>query len=673
MVAGSTFVSSIVLAETNLETMVVSATRQETSLMEVTSSISIVDSKDLNTINAEHISQVFSRGAGTWISRGNGQEHLTAIRSPVFTGAGACGAFLMAEDGIALRASGFCNVNQLFDTHYEAAESIEVFRGPNSALYGSNALFGGVNVLLPNPGGEDFAQFNIKIAQFDYKQVGLQQAITGKKHSVFYALTDTNDSGYRDESGFDQQKFSVKHGWKNNNLTVTNSLSYHDLKQETAGYIVGTDVYKDKDLIRSNENPEAYRNANSIRAYSKWNWAFSSSELTLTPYYRKNEMKFLMHFVPWKPLEKNEHESFGSQMLWRSSLSNSLDGFVGLDVELTKGALSEVQESPSPFGQDRFPVGVHYDYEVDAQTAAAYAGINWQASERISFEFVTRIDSNTYDYTNLAGDGSVCAEGVSGCRFYRPASREDSFSFNSNKLGVRFGLNDSHALYTTFSQSFRAPQTSELYRLQAGQQVANLEEVELSNIELGIRGQSAHMTYQLAVFSMEKTNGIFQDSNRQYVSGSDSTHTGVEYDLTWSLHEALDLRLAGTYANHKYSNNPNLLGTSVLLDGNFIDTAPQTMNTFLIHWQPLDILDIELEWLNMGDYFTNPENTLSYEGHDLVNLRGGVTVAQGLRFQLNITNLMDERYAERADVSFGDDRYFPGMERRASLSLTWRL
>ena len=82
------------------------------------------------------------RVPGTWISRGNGQESLTALRSPVLTGAGSCGAFYMAADNISLRAPGFCNVNQLFDANTEQAGRIEVLRGPATALYGSNAMHG---------------------------------------------------------------------------------------------------------------------------------------------------------------------------------------------------------------------------------------------------------------------------------------------------------------------------------------------------------------------------------------------------------------------------------------------------------------------------------------------------------------------------------------------------
>ena len=49
----------------------------------------------------------------------------------------------MAQDGISLRAPGFCNVNQLFDANTEQAERIEVLKGPSTALYGSGTAHGG--------------------------------------------------------------------------------------------------------------------------------------------------------------------------------------------------------------------------------------------------------------------------------------------------------------------------------------------------------------------------------------------------------------------------------------------------------------------------------------------------------------------------------------------------
>src|SRR5690625_4253219 len=127
--------------------MACTASRRDQDQSQVSASLSAVEGEWIELLRPTHISELLHRMPGTWISRGNGQEHLTAVRSPVFTGSGSCGSFYMAEDSIPLRPAGFCNVNQLFEANAEQAERVEVLRGPGTALHGSNALHGVINVL----------------------------------------------------------------------------------------------------------------------------------------------------------------------------------------------------------------------------------------------------------------------------------------------------------------------------------------------------------------------------------------------------------------------------------------------------------------------------------------------------------------------------------------------
>jgi outer membrane receptor protein involved in Fe transport len=75
----------------------------------------------------------------------------------------------------------------------------------------------------------------------------------------------------------------------------------------------------------------------------------------------------------------------------------------------------------------------------------------------------------------------------------------------------------------------------------------------------------------------------------------------------------------------------------------------------------------------MGEYYTNPENTAGYGGHNLVNLRAQYTVNDDLSLYVNIMNLTDQKYAERADwTTFTGDRYFPGEPARIFAGFTWK-
>ena len=94
-----------------IEELVVTSRRRAEAIALHAGNISRLGAEAIAAIGHQHIHELMTRVPGVWLSRGSGQEHLTAIRSPVLTGAGACGDFLFLEDGIPVRPSGFCNVN----------------------------------------------------------------------------------------------------------------------------------------------------------------------------------------------------------------------------------------------------------------------------------------------------------------------------------------------------------------------------------------------------------------------------------------------------------------------------------------------------------------------------------------------------------------------------------
>ena len=117
----ATSISTSALAQNGLQTIeeitVTYNSRQSEGLAEINAAVSVLTQDELSGIAHTHAQEALNRLPGVSIHRNNGRESLTAIRSPVLTGAGACGAFLIAENGIPVRSNGFCNVNEMFDTH----------------------------------------------------------------------------------------------------------------------------------------------------------------------------------------------------------------------------------------------------------------------------------------------------------------------------------------------------------------------------------------------------------------------------------------------------------------------------------------------------------------------------------------------------------------------------
>ena len=172
--------------------------------------------------------------------------------------------------------------------------------------------------------------------------------------------------------------------------------------------------------------------------------------------------------------------------------------------------------------------------------------------------------------------GSACDSNASNCRFYRPSDRDDDFTDVSINAGLSYRLDDNTLAYLRVARGFRAPQATELYRLQSGQESADLDSEELDNIELGLRGNWAdRLSYDGSVYYMQKDQVIFQDSNRQNISGAKTRHYGLELSLDYQLAEQWQLGLDANASSHSYDSRVNLLGSSGDIKGNDIDTAPE--------------------------------------------------------------------------------------------------
>ncbi|MBS3798056.1 TonB-dependent receptor [Pseudoalteromonas sp. BDTF-M6] len=640
-------------------------------------SISTVNNALLSQLGATHIEKALQTIAGANIQHGNGQEYLPALRSPVYTGAGACAAILTLEDGIALRAPGFCNVNELFEAHSEMAQRIEVLKGPGSVLYGSNAVHGVINVITQDPTlGGGFGAFDM--GSYGYKRAKLRAGQDYGAQGIGFNASVTRDSGYRDDESVDQEKFNLRHRYDGDSLTLQSGFSYTNLKQQTAGYIEGFESYKDPELTQQNLNPEAFRDNRAMRLWSKLRWQYSDlTDLAITPYARDQRMTFRKHFLPGKPLEHNAQHGVGVQTLLQHRLNERWRLQAGLDAEYTQGSMWQFQESPtsgSAFLQATIPQGKHYDYDVYATGYAPFMALqyrhnSWQANLGARYEW------QRYDYRNrmLDGrtkdDGTPCAMG--GCRYSRPGSDVSYFDDLSPKLALSYRVNATLLTFANLAKGYRAPHTAELYQLQRQQSLAELDSETLDSLELGVKGDYKHWQFTLSGYLMHKDNVIYRNSDFFNVSQGQTKHRGIELELDYQFNNAWSLQLAIANALHTYTHSQPL--GEVDIRGNIIDTAPRLIADSRLNWRPSDDLLVSLQWHHLSDYFTDAENQHSYDGHDLLSLRASWQLAKGWQAIARIENLTDEAYAERADyTSFSGDRYFPGRPRTVLFTLRYQ-
>ena len=656
---------------------------QDRRLLNIAESVDVLSQETIENIALVHPAEALNGVAGVNIHRGSGQEHLTAIRSPVLTGGAGAGSFLYLQDGVPLRAAGFGNVNGLFEGGIELASKIEVLKGPGPAFYGSNAVHGLINIESRSVGGtkysrqlgSDDVQSHSIDRRHSFRVLGSNDGLISSQLSAKIgdnlraSLSLVHDNGFRDDSGFDQQKLEIKYegqlgGWDVDWLTAVQNLN-----QETAGFLQdiddgpqGQELLSDPETRFSNPNPEAFRDNHTYRTQANFSRDIGGKTLKLTPYARHVDLEFLRHFVPGQALEENAHTSVGLQ----SALYD--DGWnIGVDVEYTKGSLFEFQDNATVFS---FTQGLHYDYEVESFVGAVYAQKDFWLSEDTVLDIGARAEYTRYDYDNQTTTGQ------SG-RFIRLADRTDDFFVLTPKLSLRHTLNDNLNIYARAARGARAPQTVDLYSVQLQQTGGEAQTETLDSVEAGVKYEDHLYTFEASAFAQWKDNFFFRNSDGFSVANGETQHIGVEASFSADITDWLSLSGDGTLARHTYDFediNFNFDGSvdtaNTITDGDRIDTAPDTLAHMRVTVRPIEQFSTELEWRHVGSYFTDPGNTQSYDGHDIFVLRSAFEVSDKLRVFGRVDNLFDTIFADRADFAFGNQRFFPGRPRTLFFGLS---
>jgi outer membrane receptor protein involved in Fe transport len=668
-------------ATPEMSQIVVTATREPRDALTTPASVSRIGGEELERLGAKHQADALNRNAGVYIQRGSGAESLGAIRSPVLAGAGACGAFLIAEDNLPIRPVGFCNLNEMFELNYEQAGAIEVLRGPGSAMFGASAVHGIVNLLTPRVADLPGLSIGLEGGSDSFKRVRLGFAQESGNWDFGGYGTATRAPGWRDASGVDEAKINLLADAQVGGGTLRLRAAGSVLNQETAGFVQGHNAYRDESLARSNPNPEAFRDASSARVsahFQRDNCFARDCRIEVAGIYRRSRMDFLQHFLIGKPLEHNAQTSYMvSSTLAMKFFTNSLEARLTVDAETADSELTEFQPGPATDGTPAAnairPAGLHYDYVVGSSTLGSTLAFDWSFAQAWSLSAALRADRTNYDYDNHMLVGNTAANGIpcgaAGCLFSRPADRSDTFDNVAPRVTLSWQPGERSMLYLSGSTGFRPPEMTEVYRLQRQQTVADLDSEKLESVEGGWKLRSGDFTLATALFAMKKTHLILRDANAFNVNNGATRHRGFEYEARWRLNPVWSVSAAGTVARHEYAFSRNVEGGEVIVAGNDVDTAPRQLHNLGVDARFTERIRAGVSAGYVGRYFVDAANTATYPGHEIFNLNVEWLPRDDLRATLRVDNLLDAAYADRADFAFGNYRYFPARGRAVFLSL----
>lgn len=138
------------LRTTNLSEVLVTATKSDRKPDEIAGRIEILGTRYLNRIAALKIDDILKYSSGVNINRNMGIYTMRPVASLRGFSANEQSRTLVLLDGIPLNTSdeGGVNWNSL---NLENIKRVEIFKGPGSSLYGSNAMGGVINVITQEP------------------------------------------------------------------------------------------------------------------------------------------------------------------------------------------------------------------------------------------------------------------------------------------------------------------------------------------------------------------------------------------------------------------------------------------------------------------------------------------------------------------------------------------
>ncbi|MGH7525372.1 MAG: TonB-dependent receptor, partial [Gemmatimonadales bacterium] len=621
-----------------------------------------------------HPSELVNRTAGVYVSNFGGEGHATAIRQPITTKA----LYAYLEDGVPIRSTGFFNHNALYEINIPQSGRLEVIKGPGPAVYGSDAVGGVINAFTREPSAQPEAELFVEGGSTTYVR-GLGSASSTFGRSGLRAdLNITRADGWREATPYDRQSGTVRwdfHLSERSRLKTVAAFSHIDQPGDGGSDLSAEDYSAAPSRTYT---PIAFRRVVAGRLSTELQVRRENSLFSATLYARHNELDLLpswqLSFDP--QVWESRNNSIGLLTRWRRTVAPLRANLsTGVDLEYSPGSRLETEIETQRAGQvfAGYTVGeVQYDYDVAFWQASPYAQADVVLPGRVHVSAGARYDRIGYEYDNNLG---VLTTGS----HRRPASTGVSFERLSPKLGATWEITPNANLFASYREAFRAPSESQLFRQGSAESTVDLKPVRARSWEAGFRtALGGVVTLEATGYSMRLRDDILtffdpQNGLRLTQNAGATNHRGVELGLGLALVQGLRLDGAVSYAKHTYATWQPRPGVDYT--GNEMELAPRFLGNTRLSYRPpfLSSGVIAVEWVRLGSYWMDPENTHKYEGHDLFNVFATVPVMAHLELSGRMTNLADRRFAETSSFNAQQgERFRPGAPRQFYLGAQYR-
>lgn len=570
-----------------------------------------------------------------------------------------------------------------------SVDTIEVLRGPFSALYG-NSSGGVINVTSQTGTQPPTVEASSYYGSFGTWHYGMKATGTVGDGShagdVDYTVSTNRFTthGYRDHSGARKNLANARLGVRINDVSkLTLLLNSVDIKANDAGGLTADEW---RDNPRQSPRGDQYntrKNTRQTQAGLRYERQLSAQDDLSVIMYAGERETTQFQSIPRAPQLKPSHaggvidltrhyQGIDTRLTHRGELLVPVTLTAGLDYEnmseRRKGYENFVMVNGAPqYGEQgalrRNERNLMWNVDPYLQT-------QWQLTDKLSLDAGVRyssvwFDSNDYYITPGNGDDS----GDASYHKWLPAG------------SLKYALTDAWNVYLSAGRGFETPTINELSYRSDNQSGLNfgLKPSTNDTVEIGSKTRIGNGLFTAALFQTNTDNEIVVDSSSggrtSYKNAGKTRRQGMELGLDQQFGESWRLKAAWTWLDATYRTN---VCDDASCNGNRIPGIARNMGYASFGYQPEQGWYAGSDIRYMSDIMANDENTAKAPSWTVVGLTTGYKWSYG-RMDMDlfgrIDNLFDREYVGSVIVNESNGRYYepaPGRNYGIGLNLAWR-
>lgn len=570
-----------------------------------------------------------------------------------------------------------------------SVDTIEVLRGPFSALYG-NSSGGVINVTSQTGTQPPTVEASSYYGSFGTWHYGMKAtgAVGDGSHAgdVDYTVSTNRFTthGYRDHSGARKNLANARLGVRINDVSkLTLLLNSVDIKANDAGGLTADEW---RDNPRQSPRGDQYntrKNTRQTQAGLRYERQLSAQDDLSVMMYAGERETTQFQSIPRAPQLKPSHaggvidltrhyQGIDTRLTHRGELLVPVTLTAGLDYEnmseRRKGYENFVMVNGAPqYGEQgalrRNERNLMWNVDPYLQT-------QWRLTDKLSLDAGVRyssvwFDSNDYYITPGNGDDS----GDASYHKWLPAG------------SLKYALTDAWNVYLSAGRGFETPTINELSYRSDNQSGLNfgLKPSTNDTVEIGSKTRIGNGLFTAALFQTNTDNEIVVDSSSggrtSYKNAGKTRRQGMELGLDQQFGESWRLKAAWTWLDATYRTN---VCDDASCNGNRIPGIARNMGYASFGYQPEQGWYAGSDIRYMSDIMANDENTAKAPSWTVVGLTTGYKWSYG-RMDMDlfgrIDNLFDREYVGSVIVNESNGRYYepaPGRNYGIGLNLAWR-